>query len=89
MNDYQAFWEVPGFWPMILVLALVAAAATLAICFGPTETPYENDEQDVDMADVHVKTEWGFSLTEWNALTDQDRAYFRHHVTQATRAGDQ
>ncbi len=83
----NAFWEVTGFWPMVLVLLLIAAAATLAICFGPTETPYEDGTDDLDPADLAVKTEWGFSLTEWNALTDQDRAHFRHHVTQA-KAGD-
>lgn len=82
------FWEVPGFWPMVIVLVLVAAAATLCICFGPTEAPYEEAPEGIDAADIAVKTEWGFGLDEWNALTDQDRAYFRHHVTQA-RAGEQ
>lgn len=86
MNDYAAFWEVPDFWKMVLVLLLVAAMATLAICFGPKEPPFEDDADELDPADMVVKTEWGFSLNEWNALTDQDRAHFRHHVTQA-RAG--
>lgn len=83
MNDYSAFWEIPDFWNMVLVLLLVAAAATLCICFGPTETPHDDTEEDVDAADLVVKTEWGFSLNEWNALTDRDRVYYRHHVTQA------
>lgn len=80
-----AFWEVPGFWPMLAVLILLAAAMALCIAFGPTEAPYEAEE--VDAADVAVKTEWGISLTEWNALTDQDRAYYRHNVSQAKTGG--
>lgn len=44
MNHIEHFWEVPDFWKMLLVLALVAAMATLAICFGPTEAPYDQDD---------------------------------------------
>lgn len=82
MNGSEAFWDVDGFWAMAGVLALFAALATLLICTGPDETPYD-EGPDVDAADLAVKTEWGFSLTEWNALGDQDRAYYRQHVTQA------
>lgn len=45
----NAFWEVPGFWPMVGVLLLIAAAAALCIAYGPTEAPYEPEE--VDAAD--------------------------------------
>lgn len=88
MNDYSAFWEIPDFWKMLLVLLLVAAMASLAICFGPTEAPYEDVEPELDPADVAVKTEWGLSLNEWNALTDQDRVYYRQNVANA-QTGDQ
>lgn len=84
MNGIEHFWEVPDFWKMVVVLAIFAAMATLLICTGPDETPYENGP-DVDHADMAVKTEWGFSLTEWEALGDQDRTYYRQHVTQAPR----
>ena len=46
MTGVQAFWEVPGFWPMVGVLLFVAAMASLAICFGPTEAPYEEGEDE-------------------------------------------
>jgi hypothetical protein len=39
-----AFWLVEGFWPMVGVLAAFAAAATLAICTGPAEIPYDQPE---------------------------------------------
>jgi hypothetical protein len=44
VNDISAFWEVPGFWQMVFVLAMFASAATLCICFGPDETPDPTDD---------------------------------------------
>lgn len=85
MNGTEAFWEVPGFWPMLGVLLLFAAVAALAICAGPDEVPYDQ-RADVDAADLAVKTEWGFSLNEWNALTDDGRAYYRQNVAQARKS---
>lgn len=87
MNTIEYFWEVPDFWKVILVLALFAAMATLTICFGPQETPYADDEPRLDPADIAVKTEWGISTDEWNALTDDGRAYYRDNVTQAKSGG--
>lgn len=84
MNGSEAFWDFDGFWALVWVLGLFAAMATLLICTGPPETPFE-EGADVDAADIAVKTEWGFSLTEWDALGDQSRAYYRQNVTQAKR----
>lgn len=83
MNNIDYFWEVPGFWQMLAVLAFVAAAATLAICFSPTEVPYENDTPQLSPEDIAVKTQWGISTDEWNALTDDGRAYYRQNVAHA------
>ncbi|WGM21832.1 hypothetical protein QEH68_06570 [Paenarthrobacter sp. OM7] len=46
MSSIDAFWEVPGFWAMAGVLILFAAVATLLVVTGPTEAPYDdNDDQ--------------------------------------------
>jgi hypothetical protein len=34
-------------------------------------------------SDLHVKTAWKLSLTEWQALTDAERRYCRENVAQA------
>jgi hypothetical protein len=83
VNNIDYFWEVPDFWKILLVLALIAAMATLAICFGPKEAPYEDDTIQIDPSDVAVKTQWGISTDEWNALTDDGRAYYRENVSHA------
>lgn len=44
-----AFWLVEGFWPMVGVLALFAAAATLAITAGPGEIPYDQDHGEEEL----------------------------------------
>ncbi|AZS11746.1 hypothetical protein HOU96_gp48 [Arthrobacter phage Maja] len=42
-------------------------------------------------SDIAVKTAWGLSLTQWMALSDQQRAYYRENVSSApaldTRSG--
>jgi len=81
------FWQVPEFWALVTVLLVVAAVMALSISYGPAEPPFEDDQDALDAADLAVKTEWGFSLNEWNNLTDDGRAYYRRHVAQA-RAGD-
>jgi hypothetical protein len=48
MNGADAFWLVDGFWQMAGVLALFAAAATLAICAGPDEIPFDQDYDGED-----------------------------------------
>lgn len=34
-----------GFWPLVGSLLLFAALATLAICLGPDEIPYDQPEE--------------------------------------------
>lgn len=34
-------------------------------------------------SDLIVKTAWGLSLTEWQAMTAQERIYCREHVATA------
>lgn len=87
MTDYTKFWTVPEFWVLVTVLLVVAAVMALSICCGPTEAPFEEDQDALDAADLVVKTEWGISLNEWAALTDDGRAYYRQNVAQA-KAGD-
>lgn len=48
MNAPEAFWLVDGFWQMAGVLALFAAAATLCICFGPDEVPFDQPDDGED-----------------------------------------
>ena len=48
MNGVDAFWMVEGFWPMVGVLALFAAMATLLICTGPDEAPFDQPDDGED-----------------------------------------
>ena len=34
-------------------------------------------------ADLAVKTSWGFTLDQWRAMPEADRAYYRDNVTAA------
>lgn len=44
-----AFWLVEGFWPMVGVLALFAAMATLLIVTGPDEAPFDEDATEDEL----------------------------------------
>lgn len=46
MNSLDAFWEVPGFWGMAGVLLLFAAAAAACVIFGPTEAPFDDNDEN-------------------------------------------
>lgn len=52
MKQIQAFWEIPGFWPMLTVLLIIAALSTLLITFGPDETGGQQDQDDPDLNDL-------------------------------------
>jgi hypothetical protein len=34
-------------------------------------------------SDLHVKTAWKLTLTEWRAMTDDERRYCRENVAHA------
>lgn len=39
-------------------------------------------------SDLMVKTAWKLSLTEWQALTDDERRYCRENVARALQEGN-
>jgi hypothetical protein len=43
-------------------------------------------EPVMNLADVAVKTAWGLTVTQWLALTDQQRRDLRDNVTHARKA---
>jgi hypothetical protein len=83
MNSIDAFWEVPGFWPMVVVLLALAAMMTICITYGPGEVPYDGShEPSLSRLDADTKHAWGISLPEWDALTPEGRAFYRDNITK-------
>ncbi len=86
MTETQAFWEVPGFWPMVLVLIAVVAVMTLAICAGPGEVPYDGShEHSLSTTDADTKHAWDLTVPEWNAMKPASRAWYRDNITKGPR----
>lgn len=83
MNYDVPFWEVPGFWPVLLVLLAVAAVMAFVICAGPGEVPYDGShEHSLSRLDADTKHSWGISVPEWNVLPDESRAWYRENITK-------
>lgn len=86
MNHIDAFWEVPGFWLMALVLLAVAALMAFVISAGPAETPFDGShEHSLSQPDADTKHAWEMTVAEWDALTPEGRAWYRDNITKGPR----
>ena len=77
------FWEVPGFWTGVAAMVLFAAAATLAIAFGPGEDPAPEPEPGISNQDLDAIIAWGLTFGEWDVITNEGRAFYRDNITKA------